>query len=69
MEQFDTEGLGCGQLVFELHKRVMQLAPDGRIEVIAHEPSTRIDLLAWCRMTGHILVTEDHPIYVIQRKH
>jgi hypothetical protein len=25
-------------------------------------------LPAWCRMTGHILVSADHPVYVIQRK-
>ncbi len=68
MEQFDTEGLGCGRLVFELHQRVMQLEPGERLEVIAHEKSTKIDLLAWCRMTGHILISEDYPTYVIERK-
>lgn len=66
--QFDTQGLGCGQLVFELHKRVTQLAPGERLEVIAHEPSVRIDLMAWCRMTGHTLISDDHPIYMIERK-
>lgn len=68
MEQFDTEGLGCGRLVFELYKRVRQLKPGERIEVIAHEASTRIDLVAWCNMTGHTMVSEDHPIYIIERK-
>jgi len=66
--RFDTEGLGCGQLVFELHKRVVLLKPGERLEVIAHEKSTKIDLLAWCRMTGHILISEDYPTYVIERK-
>lgn len=66
--QFDTQGLGCGRLVFELHKRITEMEPGERLEVIAHEPSTRIDLLAWCRMTGHVLVSEDYPHYVIERK-
>ena len=66
--QFDTQGLGCGQLVFELHRRISELAPGERLEVIAHEPSVRIDLLAWCRMTGHTLVSEDHPVYLIARR-
>ncbi len=66
--QFDTEGLGCGQLVFELHKRIIQLKPGERLEVLAREPSTKIDLMAWCRMTGHELVSEDYPLYVIERK-
>jgi tRNA 2-thiouridine synthesizing protein A len=67
-ERWDAGEMGCGQLVFELHVRMNQLKPGDRLEVIARDPGAPTDLPAWCRMTGHTLVSADHPVYVIQRK-
>jgi len=66
--QFDTQGMGCGQLVFELHKRIQQIAPGERLEVIARNQGAEIDLQAWCRMTGNLMISSKHPIYLIERK-
>ena len=60
--------MGCGQLVFELRRRMNELEPGEELEVIAHSPGAPTDLPAWCRMTGHTLVTADHPSYVIRRR-
>lgn len=60
--------MGCGQLVFELRRRMNELKTGDRLEVIAQSPGAPADLSAWCRMTGHTLVSADHPVYVIQRK-
>jgi tRNA 2-thiouridine synthesizing protein A len=60
--------MGCGQLVFELRQRVDELGPGDRLEVVARDPGAPTDLPAWCRMTGHALVSADHPVYVIERK-
>jgi tRNA 2-thiouridine synthesizing protein A len=59
--------MGCGQLVFELRRRLLELKPGERLELIAQSPGAPTDLPAWCRMTGHTLVLADHPVYVIQR--
>ena len=67
-ERWDTGEIGCGQLVFELRLRVNKLNPEDRLEVIARDPGAPTDLPAWCRMTGHTLVSANHPVYVIQRK-
>ena len=67
-ERWDAGEIGCGQLVFELRLRMNQMTPGDRLEVIAHDPGAPTDLPAWCRMTGHTLVSADHPVYVIQRK-
>ena len=67
-ETWDAGQTGCGQLVFELHIRMNKLKPGDRLEIIAHDPGAPTDLPAWCRMTGHTLVSADHPIYVIKRK-
>jgi len=60
--------MGCGQLVFELRVRVNELKPGDRLELVARDPGAPADLPAWCRMTGHRLVTARHPVYVIERK-
>jgi tRNA 2-thiouridine synthesizing protein A len=60
--------MGCGQLVFELHLRVSRMKPGDRLELVARDPGAPTDLPAWCRMTGHTLVSADPPRYVIQRK-
>ena len=67
-ERWDSGETGCGQLVVELSLRVNRMKPGDRLEVIARDPGAPADLPAWCRMTGHTLVSADHPLYVIQRK-
>ena len=60
--------MGCGQLVFELRRRMNELEPGQTLEVIAHSSGAPTDLPAWCRMTGHELVSAEHPQYVIRRR-
>ena len=68
MERWDAGDIGCSRLITALRERVRQLPPDGTIEVIARDPGAWIDLPAWCRMTGHELVSAEPPVYVIRRK-
>jgi tRNA 2-thiouridine synthesizing protein A len=68
VERWDAGDIGCGQLVVELRLRVGQLRPGDTIEVVANDPGASTDIPAWCRMTGHALVSARHPVYVIQRK-
>ncbi|UCF45600.1 MAG: sulfurtransferase TusA family protein [Myxococcales bacterium] len=67
-ERWDAGEMGCGQLVFELRRRMNEMKPGDTLEVIAHSPGAPADLPAWCRMTGNTLVSADHPVYVIRRK-
>jgi len=67
-QTFDAGEMGCGSLIFKLRMRMRELEPGEQLEVIARDQGARQDLPAWCRMTGHTLVTEDHPVYVIQKK-
>jgi tRNA 2-thiouridine synthesizing protein A len=68
MQRFDAGDMGCGQLVFELSARMKRLTPGDRLELVARDPGAPTDLPAWCRMTGHRLVSANHPVYVIERK-
>lgn len=66
--EWDAGDLGCGELVLELLTRMRALAAGRRLRLIARDPGAPADLPAWCRMTGHTLVSQDHPVYVIERK-
>ena len=68
MKRWEAKDMGCGQLVFELARQLETVDPGDRLEVITHEPGAKVDLPAWCRMTGHELVTVDGPTFVIQRR-
>lgn len=66
--RWDAGDAGCGRLIMELQRQLRQLAPGASFEVTARDPAAWIDLPAWCRMSGHALVSESHPVYVIRKK-
>ena len=66
--EWDAGDMGCGDLVLELRARIEPLAPGRILKLTARDPGAPADIPAWCRMTGHALVSEQHPIYLIRRK-
>lgn len=65
---YDAGAMGCGDLVLELRQRLRALPAGGILELRAEDPGAPIDLPAWCSMTGHTLLSAQHPIYRIRRK-
>lgn len=65
---WDAGDRGCGELVLELKMRIERLRRGQILELIARDPGAPADIPAWCRLTGHILVEEQHPVYHIRRK-
>ena len=66
--EWDAGDMGCGELVLELRARLDALSPGQVITLVARDPGAAIDIPAWCRMTGHTLVSLAPPVYRIQRK-
>jgi TusA-related sulfurtransferase len=66
--RWDAGETGCSQLIVGLKRRLSQLEPGEVLEVVARDLGAPIDLFVWCRMTGHRLLSEAHPVYLIQRK-
>jgi tRNA 2-thiouridine synthesizing protein A len=66
--EWDAGDMGCGELVLELRMRLEAMRPGGRIKLTARDPGAPEDMPAWCRLTGHALVSAKHPVYWIQRK-
>ena len=65
---WDAGDLGCGELVLELHLRMQALSPGQVLRLVALDPGAPADLPAWCRLTGHTLLSAEHPVYLIRRK-
>lgn len=68
MERWDAGTIGCGQLVFELRRRLDSMQPGEQLELTASDAGAKVDIPAWCRMTGHRLLAAEHPRYVIERR-
>ena len=66
-EEWDAGDLGCGELLLELKRRLDRMQPDQIIRLIALDPGAPADMPAWCRLTGHTLVYQAHPVYLIRR--
>lgn len=66
--EWDAGDLGCGELVLELRMRLGRMRPGEILRLVALDPGAPADLPAWCRMTGHALVSEEHPVYYIRKE-
>jgi len=60
---------GCGALIMGLKQQIGQVEPGEMLQVTALDAAASIDIAAWCQMTGHRLVVDDRPTYVVERKH
>ena len=51
----DAGAENCGRLIGLVVDAMSQLAPGQSLDVMTYDPSSQVDLAAWCRMTGHQL--------------
>ena len=66
---YDAGDQGCADgPLDEVAAQLRRLAPGQTLEVRATDPSVTNDLPAWCRMTGHELVTQAGDRYLIRRR-
>ena len=70
--QVDARGLSCPMPIVKTAQAVKTLAPGALVEVLATDPGSQRDFVAWSRATGHALIehTTDGPVhrFVIRRK-
>ena len=71
-KRLDLAELGCGDLAIALMKAMGTIASGETIEITARDRGAVNDIPAWCRMTGHQLISgpsgTDGSVYVIQKK-
>ena len=68
----DAGAANCGRLIGLVGDAMAQLAPGQALRVVTYDPSSQVDLAAWCRMTGHRLRSinpvADHMELVIEKR-
>jgi TusA-related sulfurtransferase len=69
---FDGGDLDCGSgLALLIRQHMLQLPPDGVLEVRSSDPTVASDLPPWCKMTGHTylgsLPGEERTRYFVRR--
>lgn len=64
---WDAGDMGCGELIMALRNRLKAMPSGSVLRLIARDPGAIEDLPSWCRLTGHVLVRAEHPVYVIRR--
>jgi tRNA 2-thiouridine synthesizing protein A len=52
----DAGGATGGALTLALRRGLRNLAAGQILEIVAREPAARLDIAAWCRLTGHELL-------------
>jgi tRNA 2-thiouridine synthesizing protein A len=65
---WDAADLGCGVLLLGLRGRMESMRPGQVLRLVAQDAGAPEDLPAWCRLTGHTLLSAEPPVYLIRRK-
>jgi TusA-related sulfurtransferase len=69
--RLDAGAENCGRLIGLVAAALTGLAPGQTLSVVAYDPSSQVDLAAWCRMTGHqlrsVVPLSDHLEFVIEK--
>ena len=70
--KLDLANLGCGDLAIGLMKALKGIAPGETIALTARDQGAAQDIPAWCRMTGHQLISgpsgTDGSEFIIKKK-
>lgn len=56
-EVVDARGLLCPMPVIELQRAARRSAPGHEVTLLADDLAAASDVLAWCRLQGHLLVS------------
>ena len=72
MRELDCRGLVCPAPIIELARHIGDVEPGELLGVVATDAAARVDVAAWCRMTGHEYVGDEPaedgvPRYVVCR--
>ena len=67
-EVFDTLDRGCGDALIELRTFLAPLPARAVVMVASGDAGAPVELPAWCRLTGHVLLEAQPPYFLIQKR-
>ena len=66
---YDAGDKGCGSgPLDDIADLIGRLSSGQTLEIRATDPSVAVDLAAWCRLTGHTLLTQQGDRYLLRHK-
>jgi len=65
---WDAGEAGCGHLAMGIAMALSVLEGGQTLLLIARGAGAPVDVPAWCRLTGHALISASHPNYLICKK-
>ena len=66
-QHWNSGDIGCGQLIVGVRSRLGGMRAGELLELSTQNAGAPMDLPAWCRMSGHELISAHHPVYVIKK--
>lgn len=68
-----ASGLACLNLTPDIKKAISPMQPNEILKVINDDPSSRVGIPAWCRLTGNTLLAaeelnENETLFYIKKK-
>ena len=67
-DAWNAGNLACGPMLLELRGRLEQLLPGQVFRLVTVDEGAPVDVPAWCRLTGHVLLESSHPTYYLARR-
>lgn len=65
---YDGGDLACGQLLLDLRLYFRDLPEAAVVMVRSVDEGAPVEIPAWCRLMGHMLLDSAHPRYLIQKR-
>jgi tRNA 2-thiouridine synthesizing protein A len=66
-DTWDAGEQGCGELLIELRHRLRAM-PGRVLKLVATDAGAPEDIPAYCRVTGHVLISAKPPAYWIRAR-
>jgi tRNA 2-thiouridine synthesizing protein A len=65
--RLDCRGELCPLPVIALAREIQDLAVGDELELLADDPAAAVDVPAWCRMRGQLLVQAGEGVFRVRR--
>ncbi len=65
---FDSLDRGCGDFLLELRLQIAALPAGAVLMVASRDAGAPVEVPAWCRLTGHLLLEAQPPFYLIRKR-
>ena len=66
--EWDAGEMGCGEVLIQLRFKMAELESGQVFKLTTRDSGAPEEMPAWCRMTGHHLQRQNHPVYWIEKK-